>query len=237
MPRDPEAVTELLLRLPPQSLHTTGLAVWYLGLTARRRTDQCLAACLVLELAMRVLGLDARTAACTVDIPWAVGRNVRYGSRNPRFDQGQLVGHTVLLVDGCLLDPTAAQFPELTAAIGSGPLTGRLDVDLDTAARYGAEVRVRLGTGKEVVYRVLPEPAAHRIVRRMLDAEDDAIVASVYSLLSTYSAALAALPEDAVAAVRRVCPLLAAKIDATRAPSVLPAAGPFCARDLPAAGA
>ena|GEM_PF-3924923 len=216
LPRDPEAMTDLLLRLPPRSLHTTGLAVWYLGLTARRRTDQCLVASLVLELAMRVLGLDARTVACTVDIPWAVDGNVRYGSRNPRFDADQLVGHTVLLVDGCLLDPTASQFPELQAEIGAGPLTGRCDTDPDTVARCGTEARVRLGTGKEVVYRVLPEPAANRIVRRMLDAEDDAIVASVYNLLSTYSAALAALPDSAVAEVRRVCPPLAAKIDATR---------------------
>ncbi len=219
---DPQTMTERLLRLPPRSLPTTGLAVWYLGLTARRRTDQCLAASLVLELAMRVLGLDARTMACTVDIPWAVDGNVRYGSRNPRFDGDRFVGRTVLLVDGCLLDPTAWQLPELLAAVGSGPVTGRLDVEPDTVARCGAEVRVRLGPGKEVIYRVLPEPAADRVVRRMLDAEGDTVVASVYSLLSTYSTALAALGEDAVAEVRRVCPPLAAKIDAVRASGVAP---------------
>lgn len=239
-PRDPGATTDMVLGLPPESLHTTGLAVWYLGQTARRRSDQCLGACLVLELAMRVLGLDARTVACTVDIPWAVDGNVRYGSRNPRFDRDGLVGHTVLLVDGFLLDPTASQFPELHAETGSGPLTGRLDADLDAVARSGAEVRVRLGTGKDVVYRVLPESAATRIVRRMLDAEDDAIVASVYNLLSTYSAALAALPESAVAEVRRACPLLAAKIDATRGTDVTTVSPDQVrarrAHDLPAGG-
>ena len=216
VPRDPEVTTELVLQLSAEVLPTTGLAVWYLGLTAHHRSDRCLTASLVLELAMRVLGLDARTVACTLDVPWAVDGNVRYGSRNPRFDRGRLVGHTVVLVGGLLLDPTASQFPELGAEVGSGPLTGSFDGDLDVVVRCGAQVRVRLGSGRQVVYRVLPEGATTRIVRRVLDTDDDAIVAAVYNLLSTYSAALTALPESVVAQVRHVCPLLAAKIDATR---------------------
>lgn len=222
LPED-EASIERLLRLPPEQLPTFGLALWYLLSSPDRRSNQCLAASLVLQTAMRALGVEARTVALMITIPWARGgRGIRYGDPEPMMRGAEFIGHAGLLVDGLLLDPTAMQFPELRARYGSIPLAGRIgDDDAARAAADGAEVHIRLREEGEIIYTVLPEAAVVEPLRALLASQKGALAAAVENLLSSYAAALGQRSDETLERLRESCPRLAEMAQAARGRTVM----------------
>lgn len=207
LPEDDEGI-DRLLAFPAEHLHTAGLALWHLLSTPDRRSYQCLAASVVLEMVMRTVGIEARTVALTIEVPWAAdGRGVLYGDPSPVMRGSKFNGHAGLLVDGLLLDPTALQFPELRAQFGPVPFAVPVP-DVERVAEAGAEVRIRLDSNREITYRVLPADEVADSVYALLSSQMDALESAANNLLITYAVFLSQLPDEKLAKVHESSPRL-----------------------------
>jgi hypothetical protein len=132
--------------------------------------ERCVDDCLILAHAYAQLGIAAQVRAAELEVTVRrTGATAAYGSRDPRWEDGMVHGHSVVWLPGPghLIDTTIEQFAEITA--GSGPV-----IIPGTPAHAAEEAPVaddepfRVSLRRDdvlIAYAVAP-PA---VARRMLD--------------------------------------------------------------------
>lgn len=183
-----------LFSMPSEQLPTVGLAEAYLGSTPIRESNQCAIAALVVQLAMRTLGLDPEPVALELDVPNGRRGTTRYGNPNPRLVNGQVIGHVGLIADGVFLDITGAQFPEIAAHGGVRVIAGSLGSQSHEVLRTGANMPVRLADGYEVAYRVYPEGSADSALIPLIELNRQALPQLANNLILIFTKMLTAPP-------------------------------------------
>lgn len=110
-PADPLLVTAL----PVYLLDAIASACWL-------PYERCVDDCMILAHAYAQLGIDAEVRAAEVEVTVRdTGATAAYGSREPRWEDGMMHGHSVVwLGPGHLIDSTVEQFAEIAA--GTGPV-------------------------------------------------------------------------------------------------------------------
>lgn len=111
-PADPLLVTAL----PVYLLDAIASACWL-------PYERCVDDCMILAHAYAQLGIDAEVRAAEVEVTVRdTGATAAYGSREPRWEDGMMHGHSVVWLPGPghLIDSTVEQFAEIAA--GTGPV-------------------------------------------------------------------------------------------------------------------
>ena len=176
-----------ILAMPPEMLPTVGLAEAYLGSTPVRQSNQCALASLVVEMALRVLGLQAESVALLLDVPDGRGGLTRYGNERPRMEHGQAIGHVGLIADGYFMDITASQFPEVLTHGGVRVVAAHLgDQQAEQLLTRGAILKARLADGYQVTYTAYASGSANGVLGPTLTSNGGTLPQLANNLLLIY---------------------------------------------------
>ena len=158
----------LLTALPAYLIDAIASAGWL-------EYGRCVDDCMILAHAYAQLGIDAEVRAAELEVTVRdTGATAVYGSREPRWEDGIVHGHSVVWLPGPghLIDTTIEQFAEIAA--GSGPVIIPSTPAADaTPGPADDSFRVSLRRDDVVIaYAVAPAAAAARMLDNPVVADE-----------------------------------------------------------------